>query len=69
VCAGEDQRIHGASHADVAETALFFELVGVVESARMREETLLKAGEENERNSRPLAAWRVMRVTRASGSN
>ncbi len=47
--AGEDQCVHGASHADVAETALFFELVGVVESARVREETLLKAGEENER--------------------
>jgi len=47
--AGKDERIHGAGHADVAEAALFFQFVGVVEGARMGKEAFLKPGEKDER--------------------
>jgi hypothetical protein len=49
VGAGEDERVHGARHADVAEAALFFKLVGAGERARMREKSLFKAGEKDQR--------------------
>ena len=49
VGAGEDERVHGARHADVAEAALFFKFFGAGERARVREEALFKAGEKDQR--------------------
>ncbi len=46
--AGEDERVHSAGHAHVAETALFFKFLGVVEGARVGEKTLFKAGKKDE---------------------
>src|ERR1700749_78315 len=41
--AGDEEGIHGAGEADVAEAALLFHLVRIAERARMREETFLHA--------------------------
>ena len=46
--------IHGAGHADVAETALFFDVVGLEHGARVREQALLEAAKENERELQAL---------------
>ena len=62
VRAREDQRVHGARHAHVAETALLFEFVGIGERARMREQALLKPGEKDQRKLQALG--RVQRHQR-----
>ncbi len=54
VSASEDERVHSARHADVAEAALFFEFFGAGQRARMREEALFKASEKNERELKAL---------------
>ncbi len=54
VGAGEDERVHGAGHADVAEAALFFEFVGIVESAGVGKEALFQAGEKDQRKLQAL---------------
>ncbi len=52
--AGEDQRVHGAGHADVAEAAFLFEFLGIHERARVREEALFESGEKDERKFKAL---------------
>ena len=52
--AGDDERVHGAGHADVAEAALLFHLVGIVQRARVREEAFFQAGEEDQRELQAL---------------
>ena len=52
--AGEDERVHGARHADVAEAALFFEFFGTVQRARVRKEALFKTGKKDQREFEPL---------------
>ncbi len=66
--ARQDQRIHGARHADIAEAAFFFEFFGIQQRARMGEESLFQSGKKDERKLEPLAACRDIRVTRDSGS-
>ena len=65
VGAGEDQRIHGAGHADVAEAALFFQFVGIVERARVGEEALFQAGQKDQRKLQALGG--VQRHQRDAG--
>ena len=45
--AGERERLLGAGHADVAEAALLFDLLGIIERTGMREDAFLEAGEED----------------------
>ena len=47
--AGDQQRIHGASHADIAETAFFFQPLAVVDRARVRKQTLFHSRQEDQR--------------------
>src|SRR3954462_1627046 len=46
--APQDQLIHGAGHADVAEAAFFFDVLGDKHSARVREETFFEPAQEDE---------------------
>ena len=64
--AGNQQRVHGAGHADVAEATLFFHLLGVGERARVGKRPSSIPARNTSGNSRPLAACSVMSVTRAS---
>src|SRR5579862_8040942 len=45
--AGESERALGARHADVEEPALFLDFGGRIDRAAVREQTFLKAGEED----------------------
>ena len=54
VRAGQDQRVHGARHADVAEAALLFQFLGIVERAGVREETLFESGQKYQRKFQAL---------------
>ena len=45
--AGQGQGVVSASHSDVAQTALLFEFLRVVERAAMRKNPLFEAGEEH----------------------
>ena len=47
--ARQDQRVHCARHADVAEAALLFQFLGIHERARVREQALFHAGEKDQR--------------------
>ncbi len=63
--ARQNQRVHGARHADVAEAALFFQLFGIHESARVREEALFESGKKDERKLESLGG--VQRHQRDAG--
>src|SRR5262249_46809405 len=43
------QALLGAGHADVAEAALFFEQIGFIDRAAVREQAVLQAGEKYQR--------------------
>src|SRR6185437_10276806 len=51
--AREGEGIHGAGEADVAEAALLFHLVRIVERARVREEALFESGEDDDGKLQP----------------
>ena len=69
VSAGEDERVHGARHADVAEAAFLFEFLGIMRVRECGKRPSSSPARKTSGNSRPLAAWRVISVTRALGSN
>ncbi len=46
--------IHGASHADVAQTPLFFDVVGLEHGARMRKQSFFEATEKDQRKLQAL---------------
>ena len=50
----EVEAIHRARHADVGEAALFFEFVHVGQRAVARENAVLEAGQEDDRELEPL---------------
>ncbi len=52
--AGKNQRVHGPGHAHVTEAALLFQLIGIVEGARVGEEALLKSGKKDQREFQSL---------------
>ena len=52
--ARQDQRVHGARHAHVAKPALLFKLFGIVERARVREQSLFKSRKKHQRKLQPL---------------
>ena len=63
--AGQNQRVHGAGHAHVAEAALLLQLVGIVEGARVGKEALFQAGQKDQRKLQPLGG--VQRHQRNAG--
>ena len=54
VSPGEDQRVHCARHPHVAETPLLFQFLRIHQRARVREEALFQAGEEDQRELQAL---------------
>ena len=46
--------IHGARHAHIAEAALFFDLIGLHQRARMREQAFFHAGQHHQRELQAL---------------
>jgi len=47
--AGKDECVHRAGHADITEAPLFFELLRVIQSARVGKEALLQARKKDQR--------------------
>ena len=54
--ARDDERVHGARHADVAQTAFFLEACRFNEGARTREQAFFHAVEEDERELEALSS-------------
>src|SRR5215469_2111978 len=52
--AGQDERIHGAGHSDVAKAALFLDVVRLKEGARMGKQAFFQPSEKHQRKLQAL---------------